>query len=156
MNIIFKNILKAIGITSYFIILGFAYQKMNVNRLIGDIEVFSGMFLVLGIVMLEKAYGKDSGKEALTGIELLCLSMHSLSIMHVINFFKYDFTTYLIISSIVFSIYYILKAIIMYTIEKRNKLKALSDISEIVKDEPVKKEAKKRNKKSKKEVNEND
>ena len=58
MNIIFRNILKAIGITSYFIILGFAYQKMNVNRLIGDIEVFSGMFLVLGIVMLEKAYGK--------------------------------------------------------------------------------------------------
>lgn len=156
MNIIFKNILKAIGITSYFIILGFAYQKMNVDRLIGDIEVFSGMFLVLGIIMLEKAYGKDSGKIALTGIELLCLSMHSLSIMHVINFFKYDFTTYLIISSIIFSIYYILKAVIIYTIEKRKKLKALSDISEIVRDEPVKKEAKKRNNKNKKEENEND
>ena len=68
---------------------------------------------------------KDSGKEALTGIELLCLSMHSLSIMHVINFFKYDFTTYLIISSIVFSIYYILKAIIMYTIEKKKEIESL-------------------------------
>ena len=150
MKAISKNILKIIGIVSYFFVLGFAYQKMNIDRLIKDIEVFSGMFLFLGLIMLEKAYKDDNGKIAISGIELLVLSMHSLSIMHVITFFKYDFIRYLEVSAIVFSIYYVLKAAIVVTIEKKNALKQLSDISEIVKEEPVKKEATKKKKEVKK------
>lgn len=152
MKTISKNILKIIGVVSYFFILGFAYQKMNIDRLIGDIEVFSGMFLFLGLIMLEKAYKDDNGKTAISGIELLVLVMHSLSIKHVITFFKYDFIKYLEISAIVFSIYYALKAIIIFTIEKKNTLKQLSDISEIVKEEPIKKEATKKKKEAKKDV----
>ena len=144
MKIIFKNLLKAIGIMCYFIILNFAYTRMNTDRLINDIEVFSGIFLVIGLVMLEIAYKKDSGKSAISGIELLVLSMHSLSINHIITFYKYDFRFYLLVSSYVFAIYYVLKSVIIYTKEKREYLKSLSDISEIVKEEPVKKEAKKR------------
>ena len=140
MKTISKNILKIIGVVSYFFILDFAYQKMNIDRLIGDIEVFSGMFLFLGLIMLEKAYKDDNGKTAISGIELLVLAMHSLSIKHVITFFKYDFIKYLEISAIVFSIYY------------ANTLKQLSDISEIVKEEPIKKEATKKKKEAKKDV----
>ena len=146
MKIIFKNLLKAIGIMCYFIILNFAYTRMNTDRLINDIEVFSGIFLVIGLVMLEIAYKKDSGKSAISGIELLVLSMHSLSINHIITFYKYDFRFYLLVSSYVFAIYYVLKSVIIYTKEKREYLKSKSDISEIEKEEPVKKEAKKRRK----------
>lgn len=145
-NTIFKNLLKAIGIMGYFIVLNFAYTRMNTQRLMNDIEVFAGIFLVLGLVFLERAYKKDSGKIALSGIELLCLSMHSLSINHVITFYKYDFRVYLLTSSYIFAIYYVLKSVIIYTKEKRKYLKNLSDISEIVKEEPIKKEAKKRKK----------
>lgn len=145
MKTIGNNILKAIGIAGYFFVLMLAYQKMNTDRLIGDIEVFSGMFLVLGIIMLEVAYKKDSGKSAISAIELLVLAMYSLSIMHVIKFLKYDFNMYLMISAVVFAGYYVLKAIIENTIEKRKSLKQLSDISEIVKEEPIKKEAKRKN-----------
>lgn len=145
-NTIFKNLLKAIGIMGYFIVLNFAYTRMNVDRLMNDIEVFSGIFLVLGLVFLERAYKQDSGKIAISGIELLCLSMHSLSINHVITFYQYDFRTYLVTSSYIFAIYYVLKSIVIYTKEKREYLKRLSDISEIVKEEPIKKEAKKRRK----------
>ena len=146
MNTVFKNLLKAIGIMIYFIVLNFAYTRMNVERLMNDIEVFSGIFLVIGLVMLERAYKQDGGKMALSGIELLCLSMHSLSINHVIAFYQYDFRFYLLTSSYVFAIYYVLKSIIIYTREKRQYLKNMSDISEIVKEEPIKKEAKKRRK----------
>ena len=149
MNTIFKNLLKAVGIMGYFIILNIAYTRMNLDRLINDIEVFSGIFLVLGLVFLERAYKKDDGKIAISGIELLCLSMHSLSINHVITFYKYDFRLYLLTSSYVFAIYYVLKSIVIYTKEKRKYLKDLSDISEIVKEEPIKKEAKKRRKNNK-------
>ena len=41
------NILKAIGIIIYFAILNLAYIRMNQERLIGDIQIFSGTFLVL-------------------------------------------------------------------------------------------------------------
>ncbi len=144
MKTIGNNILKAIGIAGYFFVLMLAYQKMNTDRLIGDIEVFSGMFLVLGIIMLEVAYKKDNGKSAISAIELLVLAIHSLSIMHVIKFFKYNFNMYLMISAGVCSGYYVVKAIIENTIEKRKSLKQLSDISEIVKEEPIKKEAKRK------------
>ncbi len=146
MNVIFKNLLKAIGVMGYFMVLNLAYARMNTDRLMNDIEVFSGIFLVLGLILLEIAYKKDDGKLALGGIELLCLSIHSLSINHIITFYQYDFRFYLLTSSYIFAIYYVLKSIIIYTKEKRDYLRTLSDISEIVKEEPIKKEAKKRRK----------
>ena len=111
---IFHQLLIAISIMLYFAILNLAYVNMKQERLIGDIEVFAGAFLVVGIVMLEKAYRKESGKYVMAGIELLVLSFHTLSIMHVITLFKYDFRLYLLTSSYVFSIYYVLKSIIIY------------------------------------------
>lgn len=141
---------RALCIIIYFIILFFAYTRMNLDRLAQDIQVFSGAFLVLGILALEKAYKKDSGEVAITGIELLALSIHSLSIMHMITLLKYDFKSYMLISSGIVVIYYVLKVIIIYTKDKKEYLKGLSDISKIVKeDEPIKKEAKKRNKNEK-------
>lgn len=145
-----KNLSRALCIIIYFIILFFAYTRMNLDRLAQDIQVFSGAFLVLGILALEKAYKKDSGEVAITGIELLALSIHSLSIMHMITLLKYDFKSYMLISSGIVVIYYVLKGIIIYTKDKKEYLKGLSDISKIVKeDEPIKKEAKKRNKNEK-------
>ena len=141
------NILKAIGIIIYFAILNLAYIRMNQERLIGEIQIYSGTFLVIGIVFLARTYKKESGEKAITAIEFIVLSLHSLSIMHVISMYEYDFRYYLLTSSYIFAIYYVLKAIIIYTKERRAYLKSLSDISEIVKkDEPIKKEAKKRKK----------
>ncbi len=75
--------------------------------------------------------------------------------MHVITLFKYDFQFYLLTSSYIISIYYVLKAIILYTKGRKEYLESLSDISEIVKkDKPIKKAAKKRNKKETEEIKE--
>ena len=138
------SLLRAVGIMLYFIILNLAYSTMKQERLIGDIEVFAGAFLVAGIIFLERAYKNDNGSMAISGIEFLVLSLHSLSIMHVITLFKYEFSFYLLTSSYVFSIYYVLKTIVLYTKGRREYLNSLSDISEIVKkEEPVIKEAKK-------------
>jgi len=144
---IFKNLLRAIGIMFYFIILNLAYSTMKQERLIGDIEVFAGAFLIIGIVLLEIAYKKDDGSMGITGVEFLFLALHSLSIMHIISLFQYDFRFYLLTSSYVFSIYYVFKAILLYTKGRREYLESLSDIPEIVKKEdPIKKEAKKKEK----------
>lgn len=147
MKTIFKNVLKAVGVICYFLILLYATTKMDIGRLEEDIKIFAGAYLVIGILVLERAYKKDSGIYAITGVELLVLSLHSLSIMHMVNLFKYELNKYLLVSAIIISIYYIIKGIVLYTKEKKDYLKGLSDIPDIVKkDEPVKKEAKKREK----------
>ena len=145
---IFHNILRAISIMAYFIILNLAYINMPQERLIGDIKVFATVFMGVGIYILEKAYKKDSGQTAVTAIEVLCLSIHTLSIMHIITFYKYDFRLYLLTSSYIVGIYYVLKSIIIYTRARKEYLNSLSDIADIVKkEEPLKKEAKKREEK---------
>lgn len=156
---IFRNLLKGIGLMIYFIVLNMAYGAMKQERLIEDIKVFAGAYLLVGIVMLEKAYKNEKTEVAVTGIEFMFIALHSLTIMHVITMFKYDFRNYLLTSSYIFSIYYVLKSIILYTKEKREYLKSFSDISEIVKrGDPVKKEAKKKIeiKENEKEVNSNE
>ncbi len=149
---IFLNVLKAIAIMLYFVLLNVAYINLKQEVLIKDIEIFSIAFLVFGLVELEIAYKKDDGSIVISAVELLLLAFHNLSIMHVITMYKYDFRLYLLTSSYVFSIYYILKSIIIYTKERKEYLNTLNDISEIVKkDEPIKKEAKKQSKNSAKE-----
>ena len=151
---IYTSIVVAIGIMIYFIVLNLAYNTMKSDRLIGDIEVFSGAFLVIGIYLLEKAYKKDSGTLAISAIEAFVLSIHSLTIMHVITMLNFDFRLYLLTSSYLFAIYYILKSIFIYTKGRRDYERTFSDIPEIVKkDEPKKKEATKKKKTSEDETN---
>lgn len=144
---VFRNLLVAISIMLYFTILNVAFKTIKHERLIEDIKIFAGVFLIAGLIMFEKSYKEDKGKYFYTGIELLVISLHTLSIMHVINMFEYDFQLYLLTSSYVFSIYFVVKATIIYTKGRKEYLDSLSDITEIVKkDEPVKKEATKKNK----------
>ena len=139
---IYKYILVAIGIIAYFCILNLAFENIKLERLVGDIEVFSGVFLAVGIYLLEKAYKKDSGKLIINAIELFTLSIHSLTITHIITLMNIDFRLYLLFSSYAISSYFVLKSIIIYTKGRKEYAKSFSDISEIVKkDEPKKKEA---------------
>lgn len=150
MKKITKDLIIAICLIAYVLILALAYTKMNIDRLSKDIQVFAGTFLVLGLLGLEKAYKSDDGKTAITAIELLVMSFYSLSIMHMVALIKCDFINYMFFSAGAIAIYYFIKEIIIFTKQKRDDLKNLSDISEIVKkDKPIKKEAKKRTKEEK-------
>ena len=122
MKTIFKNLVRAILVMLYFITLNFAYTRMNLERLIGDIEVFSGVFLVLGLLALEKSYKEEKVSTAITAIELMALSMHSLSIMNVITMMKYDFRTYLLTSSSIIAIYYVFKLIDLDALKGKERL----------------------------------
>ena len=81
----------------------------------------------------------------ITAIELIVISMYSLSILHIIRKYNFEFKLYLTASSYICAIYYVLKSIIIYTQSKRKILLEASDVKEIVKkEEPVKKEATKK------------
>lgn len=141
---IFENLIIAIAMMIYFIIINFSYIRVDENLLLHGIKIASLVILFISIVTFEIAYNKDSGSIAINGIEVLVLAIHTLTIRIVVNKFKIDFDKYVLYSTYAFAIYYVLKSMIIYTIEKKKYLDSLSDIHEIVNNEPVKKEAKKR------------
>lgn len=140
----FINIVIAIIVLAYFILINIVNQ--NTYDTNGVIKTFTMIFLISTIVIFEIAYKKDDEILAINGIETLILSIHTLLINHILSKFNFDFQTYTLVSSLLITAYYILKTLIMFTRERKKYLDSLSDISEIVKKEqPIKKEAKKRN-----------
>ena len=137
---IFKNLIIAIVVMIYFIFTNILYTKLDLENLEMATQIVSGVFIVSGLIVLEIAYKKDSGTLTITAIELLILSMHALFINHVITIYNFDFRVYLLTSSYIFAIYYVLKSIVIYTKARMKYLRSLSDVSEIVKDEPIIKE----------------
>lgn len=142
---IYWNILKVIVIVFCFIILNATYGNASSIKLGTGTKIITMIFLILSIYFFEKAYKKDSGTLALDGIEILILSSYMLTIEHIINKFDFKFTIYCLITCFIFLIYFVLKIILIYTNARKQEANKYSDIKEIVKkDEPVKKEAKKK------------
>ena len=144
---IFENLIISVAMMLYFILINFSYLRMEEDLLLQGIKIASLIILFFSIIIFEVAYHKDSGRIAINGIEVLVLAILTLTIRLVTARFKIDFGKYIVYLAYTFTIYYILKSIILYTIEKKKYLDSLSDIHEIVSNEPVKKEAKKRKKK---------
>lgn len=139
---IFVNILKAIAIFVYCIALNIAFSKLQQNNFIDYTKIVSILFLLIGLFEFERAYKKDSGMVAVNSVELVFLSFHLLSMVHVCTLLKYEIKSYIVFSSYAFAIYYVLKSIILYTRDRKQYLKSLSDVSDIVKkEEPTKREA---------------
>ena len=86
-----RNLIVGVLVIIYFMVLQLAHSKMKEERLIGDIQVFSGTFLVIGIVFLEQAFRHDEGYRAINGIEAIILSAHTLSINHVLTVLNIEF-----------------------------------------------------------------
>ncbi len=145
---IFYSILFAIIVMIYFNLLMLANQSMVMERLEKDIQIFAGIFMIAGIFFIEKAYNQEKWLRVITAIECFALSIHSLSILYVSKKYGFDFSIYLGASAYIFAIYCTFKAIITYTKGRKELLNNLSDIKEIVqKEEPIKKEATKKQKK---------
>ena len=133
------------------------YQNIN-KAVTGDVLAnlaYSSMIMIYfmffniqyEVLMIEISYKKEKDNILLYGVEFLILAIFTLLIKHIPKLVQCNTQTYILIGSYLFAIYYMLKSTILYTIEKQNELKQYSDIKEIVKDEPIKKASKRKNKK---------
>lgn len=139
----YLNIVIALIVLAYFILINLVNQDTySVNNII---KVFTILFLISTITIFEIAYKKDDDIIAINGLETLVITIHSLLINHIISKSGFSFENYTLISALVITSYYVIKTLIMYTRDRKKYLDSLSDISEIVrKEQPIKKEAKKR------------
>ncbi len=142
---VFINLLLAILIMLYFSALSIVYKNFFQDRIVDIVKGATLVFLVITLVLIEIAYKKESKRIIIHAFEALALAIHSLTTMYVIKLYGFDFQRYILICSYIFSVYYVLKSIIINTKARRDYLKGLSDIPEIIKKEkPSKKEASKK------------
>ena len=90
-------------------------------------------------------YRKEKTKVFINGIEFLVLAIFTLLIKHMPKVLGNTMKSYTEVGTYAFIAYYILKTAISYTKMKQDELKNLSDIKEIVKEEPTKKATKRKN-----------
>ncbi len=141
------NFAYAIILTIYILCFNILYNQLELNVLERYIQISSISFLGIAIVMFEIAYRKKIKSIGLNGIEFFAFSVFILLIQHMPKILESDITTYMQMGIYIVVSYYIIKIAFIYTNQKREELKSLSDIKEIVKDEPIKKETKRKNKK---------
>lgn len=144
---ILANFIYSAIIIIYFIFFNLQYKSLAVSTLTEYVKISSLIFLVISILMLEIGFRKTLKSIFINGFEFLGLATFILLMQHLPKLFKWTDNTYILIGSYLFAIYYTLKSAILYTIEKQKELNNLSDIKEIVKEEPIKKPSKRKNKK---------
>lgn len=144
---VFSNLIIAVLVMAYFCIISAVYDNIHETGIIGVIKIATMVFLGIALILIEFAFKRESKTLLIHTFEALAIALHSLTTVYVTRVFNLDFKGYILVSSYIFSIYYVLKAIIINTKARKEYLNNLSDISDIVKkDEPTKKEAFKKEK----------
>jgi len=129
---IFDNLIIGTAVISLFTILVLSALFLDKQTLVNIYNLSSIIMIAFAIFIFEVAYKKDSGSLAVYGIEMLVISI-------VILFMPYSLVKLnafpLKIINVYVVIYYITKAIIMYSRYKSKTLLENSDIKQIVKKE---------------------
>lgn len=127
------NVMIAIAIILYLIIVYMGNKNMLLETLITDLKVFSISFAVMGLIILEVAYKKDNSKIAFSGGEILIFGVVNLCLMYATKIYPLNvlnITTYI---SIVVAVYYLAKVIILSVKSTKKYKKDNNDIKEIIK-----------------------
>ena len=139
------NTIYLLLVTIYFICFNTQTLSFETALLNRYIDISSLIFLGISIIMFEIGYKKDKAKIFINGIEILTLAIFTLLIKHIPKVLGITMKTYTEILTYAFIAYYILKTAVIYTKMKQDELKSLSDIKEIVKEEPTRKATKRKN-----------
>ncbi len=144
---IVAEILYMLLIIAFFACFNTQAIMLENTVLIKYIDISSITFLGIAIIMLEVGFRKNKSKIFANGIEFIILAIATLLIKHIPKTLGYSIEKYTEKVAYIFSLYYVLKTAVIYTKYRYKQLQDLSDIKEIVKDEPVKKASKRKNKK---------
>ena len=131
-KIAYNNFINAISILIFLITLMVIPLFTEQKIVILIYKISSIIILLFSIFLIEKAYKKDDGMVAISGIEILILSVIVLYAPY--GFVKLQ-SNFLQLSGTYYAIYYIIKTITLYISEKKKYLAIVSDIPEIVKRE---------------------
>lgn len=131
---VFNELGIAIFIILYSLVLKFSFTKIDENTFTNCVHGISSALCVFAIVLFELAYKKNSEKIGLYGVEQLVLSIISLFMPYIYFKRSTTFKNLYSLFGLYISVYYVIKAFVVYIIEVRKYKAGLSDIKEIVND----------------------
>ena len=135
------NLIIALVVIIYFVIFSTQYTRLDSSILYRYTDISSLIFLVIAIIAMEISYKKSNEYIFLSGVELAVIAVFTLLTKHVPKVINCSIEVYTLAGANLF---------VIYTKQNQDELENMSDIKEIVKDEPVKKISKRKN------VNENE
>lgn len=130
---IFENILLAIVMIIYFIMINVGFNTVEQSIFYIDLKMASIALIISTIIVFEIAYKKDSGKYAIHGIEMMFLSICTLFTESIYKLYNDKFIYIIGTFSFLFSIYYVAKSIIIYLKMKKSVSKISTDVNKITK-----------------------
>ena len=130
-----ENISMAIAIIVYFMSLIFGKERINATNYTNLLKTYTMCLGILSIIIFEFSYKKESVKSMYTGIEVLTLSIVTMFSIYICKVQELKYIFYLALFAYAFSIYYLIKDILIYNKTKKEYLKTLTDIEEITKKE---------------------
>ena len=130
-----ENISMAIAIIVYFMSLIFGKERINATNYTNLLKTYTMCLGILSIIIFEFSYKKESVKSMYTGIEVLILSIVTMFSIYICKVQELKYILYLALFAYEFSIYYLIKDILIYNKTKKEYLKTLTDIEEITKKE---------------------
>ena len=130
-----ENISMAIAIIVYFMSLIFGKERINATNYTNLLKTYTMCLGILSIIIFEFSYKKESVKSMYTGIEVLILSIVTMFSIYICKVQELKYIFYLALFAYAFSIYYLIKDILIYNKTKKGYLKTLTDIEEITKKE---------------------
>lgn len=136
-----ENLLIAIGILVFYIFLICGFNYIERNLYIKVLKIITLIIGIISICIFEYSYKKENTKTMWWGIEILVLSIFTMFSIYICKIKVTKYTIYLALFAYVFAIYYIGKNILIYKKKKKEYIKSLSDINEIVKKEEPQKVA---------------
>ncbi len=125
---IFENIICAIVILIYFILINIGYKSIKPEIFIIDLKVFSMSLILATICIFEYAYKKESGKYTIKGIELMIVAIATLSMLHIYQIYNNKFVNIETIVALLFSVYYVVKTIVIYVKNKKEIKQQVNNI----------------------------
>lgn len=132
-NTIFKNIIIAISISIFFLLLILGVQNIETNIYVTDLKVFTTGLAISTIILFEMSYRKNSGKLCINGIECFFLTLVVMISIYNCRLYYDQYIKMLALAEFLFSIYYVGKSIVLYLKMKKIYANTHNDISEIIK-----------------------
>lgn len=138
-KIIFEKLIISIAIMFFIILLIFGFYNIERDVYLKDIKIFSITLCIISILFFEYSYKKESVKICVMGIENLILALVTLFCTYICILDEKKYIVYLALVSYIFTIYNLIKCVKIYKKMKKDYIKSLSDITDIVKrQEPIK------------------
>ncbi len=125
----FYNIIFAIVFILFLVFCNYGFYNVAKKALIKDINLFSFLFLGISLLLIESAYKEDKVSKCINGIETLIMGIYTLVIPYILQIYTQNFIKILWITGASISIYYIIKSIIAFIINRNKFLRNKNDIS---------------------------